>query len=349
MSKFSDLKRRVMESRAARSRAGRILVGAVTDFGADGALRQAASISFYTIFALSPLLVILVAVAGFVFGEERVRDEVVGQVGELVGEDGKALAGTVLKNAQKPGEGIIGTVAGVAMLIAGASVVFSELKKALNTVWDVERKPGGGVRGFLRGRVIAVGMVLVIACLLMVSLIFSAGLSATESWMGSSLPFPKAGLHTLDFAVSLVAFTLLFAVVFRVLPDAKIAWRDVWFGAFVTALLFNVGKLLIGLYLGKTSLASVYGAAGSLVIVLVWIYYSAAIFLFGAELTQAHAAISGREIEPTENARRLGDGEAARGTGNAGTGKAEGARRRAAAEVDQRAGGDGGLGAPLPR
>jgi membrane protein len=218
----------------------------------------------------------------------------------MVGEQGGHAIKAMIQGADKPGEGILGSALGVIMLLVGAAGLFSGLQDALNTIWGVQPKPGRGIWGIVRERFLSFSMVLGCAFLLLVSLVVSAALAAVVQLLGDW----QAGIlgHVLNEVVSLVVITLLFAMIFRFLPDAKIAWRDVWLGAVLTALLFEVGKFLIGLYLGHSSIASSYGAAGSLAVLLVWLYYSSQIFLFGAELTKAYADRFGSRIVPAPNA-----------------------------------------------
>jgi membrane protein len=266
----------------------------------DKAPRMGAALAYYTIFSLAPLLVIAVAVAGMVFGEDAARGQIVDEIGGLVGREGGRLIQLMIVKASQEGGGVLATVVGAVVLFVGAMGVFGELQASLNTIWEVEPKAGRGLWGILRDRLLSFVMVLGVAFLLLVSLVVSAALAAVGSLLGA-WDTSLVG-QILNFVASLVVFTLLFAMIFRLLPDAKIAWGDVWLGAAVTALLFSVGKLLIGLYLGHSSLASTYGAAGSLAVLLVWLYYSAQIFLFGAELTQVYANRFGSKIVPAENA-----------------------------------------------
>jgi membrane protein len=285
-------------------------------------MELAAAISYYAAFSLAPLLVIAVAVAGLVFGADRVRDEVVSQFAGMMGKQGGELVGTVLENASKPKEGTLATVLGVAALVIGASGAFGQLKEALNRTWEVREKKGGGVLRFVRTRFISFAMVLVIAFLLLVSLAVSALLTGVGAWASGMLPAWATVLEVANFVVSLGVVTVLIALVYRFLPDAHIGWREVWFGAAVTAGLFTLGKFLIGLYLGRTSTVSIYGAAGSLALILLWVYYSSLIFLFGAEITRARAQALGKMSVPKPGAERretAGPGSARPGGGEAKT------------------------------
>jgi membrane protein len=266
------------------------------------ASRMAAALAYYTVFSLAPILVISIAVAGLVFGQEAAEGRIVGQISGLVGTESASALEAMIAAARKPSTGILATVIGLATLIFGATGVFGELQESLNTVWGVKPKPGRGFLRMLKSRFVSFTMVIGIGFLLLVSLVVSAAIAALGSWVSGLLPWPEALLQALNTAVSIGAVALLFAMIFRVLPDVEIRWRDVWAGALFTAVLFALGKLAIGLYLGKSSTASSYGAAGALVVILVWVYYSAQILFFGAELTRSWAYQHGSRIEPDEDA-----------------------------------------------
>lgn len=265
----------------------------ITDFGKHRAPQLAAALSYYTIFSVAPLLIIAIAVAGLVFGQAAVQNQVIGQISGLVGPDAANLIQSMIQNASKPGAGVLATIIGIVALLAGAAGVFGQIKTSLNTIWDVQTPPGpGGIKGILRSlrsQLLSFGMVLGTGFLLLVSLILSAALSAVSQFVGNQVALPAAVWELVNFALSFFVITLLFAAIYKVLPDTQIDWRDVWIGAAVTALLFVIGKWLIGLYLGHASVASAYGAAGALVVLLVWIYYSADILFLGAEFTQVYA------------------------------------------------------------
>jgi len=284
--------------------------GLVKDTGTkwweDKAPRLGASLAFYTMLSLAPLLIIVVAVAGLVFGREAARGGLGEELQNLAGPQGAQVAGVVLENAsQQPGTGIFATVAGVVMLLFGATGVFIELQDALNTVWGVQPPPGRGVWGFIKDRFLSFSMVLGVAFLLLVSLVFSTLLTAMGTYMGGLLPNWAAVLHVLHLLLSVGLLTLLFALMFKYLPDATIAWGDVWVGAAVTALLFTLGKFLIGLYLGSSGIGSTYGAAGSFAVFLIWVYYSAQILFVGAEFTRVWAEHHGGLVPPDEDAKRV--------------------------------------------
>lgn len=256
----------------------------------DRAPRMGAALSYYTAFSLSPLLIIAIAVAGLLFGREAVEGYIVEQIGGLIGEETGRAIQTMIASSRRPAAGIIGSVVGVLTLAIGASGVFAELQDSLNTIWKVQPKAkGSGVLKIIRARFLSFAMVLTIGFLLLISLLVHAALAACGKFMGGLFPGTEALLHVINLVISFGVITLLFAMMFKMLPDVKIAWRHVWIGAGMTALLFTIGKFLIGLYLGKSGIASPYGAAGSLIVMLVWVYYSAQIFLFGAEFTHVYA------------------------------------------------------------
>lgn len=246
-----------------------------------------AAISYYTVFALAPILVVAIGIAGFVFGADAVSGEIVGQIEGLVGHSGAVAVQAMLEGASNRASGIFATVVGIVTLFLGATGLFLELQTALNVIWRVKPRPDAGLRGMVRQRVISFGLVIGVGFLLLVSLVVSAGLSALDKYVGAVLPGYVVVGQALNVVVSLGVVTLLFAMVYKTLPDVKLAWRDVWAGAIVTAGLFTVGKFVIGLYLGRSTTASSYGAAGSVVVLLLWIYYSSQIVLLGAEFTRA--------------------------------------------------------------
>lgn len=262
-----------------------------------------ASLAFYSILSLAPLVVIVLAIAGWVFGADAARGELVGQIQGLVGEEGAKAIEEMIAHAQRPGSGAVATLLGAVTLLFGASGVFGQLQEALNAVWGVEPKPGRGVWGLLRDRFFSFTMVLGTGFLLLVSLAMSAALAAAGKWLGGLLPGMEAVWGVVNFSVSFVVIAGLFALIFKYVPDVRIPWRDAVTGAVLTALLFNVGKSALGLYLGMQSVGSAYGAAGSLVVLAVWVYYSAQILLFGAEFTRAYAEERGARIEPDQNAK----------------------------------------------
>lgn len=276
-----------------------------SEWSKDKASRLAAALSYYTIFSVAPLLIIAVAVAGLVFGRAAATQQLVAEAQDLLGPQGAEAIRTLLENASRTGAGIMATVIGVGTLLVGASGAFAQLQDSLNTIWEVKPKAGRGIKGVLRDRFLSFSLVLVIGFLLLVSLVLSAALAAMGKYLAGVLPLSSALMQAFNFALSFAVTTFLFALIFKVLPDVRIRWRDVWIGAAVTALLFSVGRFLIGLYLGRSSVSSAYGAAGSLVVVLVWVYYSAQILFLGAEFTQVYATRFGRGLSPKPNAEAL--------------------------------------------
>ncbi len=280
----------------------RLLKEAFREWQQDKVSLLAAALAYYTVFSVTPLLVIAIAIAGAVFGQDTAKNEIVQQINALVGEQGAQVIEIALANANQPQLGSLASIISLIILLVGASGVFAQLQEALNTVWDVKPKSDRGLGQFLRKRLLSFGMVLAIGFLLLVSLIFSAILSGISNLEINLLPGWVSLLRLLNLAISLGMVSLLFALIYKYLPDAKIRWQDVWVGAIITALLFTLGKFLIGLYLGRGSLGSTYGAAGSLIIFLAWVFYSAQILLFGAEFTQVYARKYGRTICPDRHA-----------------------------------------------
>lgn len=252
----------------------------------DKAPTLAAALAFYTVFSLAPLLIIVIAIAGLVFGQEAAQGQLVGQLQSLVGKDGAETIQQLVANASNPQSGIVATLIGVATLLWGATNVFTNLKEALNMIWNVEPPPGRGWMGFLQDRVLSFAMILSIGFLLLVSLVISAVLAAVNQWLNGLLHIPVGIWQLIDFGISFSVVTVLFALIYKFLPDVKLAWNDVWVGAAITSVLFTIGKSLIGIYLGSSGIGSTYGAAGSFVILLLWINYSAQILFLGAEFTQ---------------------------------------------------------------
>jgi membrane protein len=281
----------------------RISVGAWVD---DYAPSMGAALAYYTLFSIAPLLIIAIAVAGLVFGQEAARGEIVAQIQGIIGREGAIAVQGLLKSANEPARGIFLTVVSIITLVIGATTVFAELQSDLDRIWRVPvPAKENGIWILLRTRLLSFGLVLGLGFLLLVSLVVSAAIAAFGKWWNGFFEGWEALLQALNFAISFAITTLLFALIYKLMPRARIAWRDVWVGAAVTALLFEIGKILIGLYLGKTSVASGFGAAGSLVVLLVWVYFAAQIFLLGAEFTWVYsheygskAAQTGSGIDP---------------------------------------------------
>jgi len=273
-------------------------------WSADNPFQLAAALAYYTLFSMAPLLMIAIAVAGLVFGQEASQNQVIGIIEDLVGVQGARAIQEIIESAgQRPDAGFFATAVGMILLLLGAGGVVGQLQDSLNTIWRVVPKASRGMMGFLQDRLVSYSMVLSVGFLLLVSLVISAVLTAVSGIVGSFLSIDAATAHGLDFVVSFAFIMLLFAVIYKFVPNVRIAWRDVWIGAATTSLLFSVGKFLIGFYLGHSTVASIYGAAGSLVTLLLWVYYSSLMFLFGAELTQVYATRYGSKVTSAENAQ----------------------------------------------
>ncbi len=268
----------------------------------DRALRFSAALAYYSIFAMAPLVIIAISVAGLLFGEEAARGQVYQQLDWLLGAKGAAEIQTLIQASSDTSKSLVATAIGILTLLIGASGVFGQLKDALNTIWGVMLKPGGGIKGALKEYLLSFSMVLGVGFLLIISLLLSAVLQAINNFMIGYLPIPSF-VTPLSLAVSFVVLVLLFGLIFKMLPDVLINWSDVWIGATVTALLFTAGKFLISLYLGTSSIASSFGAAGALILILVWVYYSTTIFLLGAEFTKVYASRYGSGIRPSRHAQ----------------------------------------------
>ncbi len=268
----------------------------------DKAPRLGAALAYYTALSIAPLLVIAIFIAGMVFGKEAAQGYLLDQIRGLVGAQGGQAIETMLAHANQPRTGSVAVAFGVITLLAGAAGVVGQLQDALDTIWEVAPKPGRGVIGFIKDRFLSLAMVLGFGFLLLVSLILSTVLTALGTFFIGLMPAAAPAMEAVNFVISLGVTALLFAMIFKLVPDAKIAWGDVWIGAALTALLFTLGKFLLGLYLGRSGITSTYGAAGSLVALLVWVYYSAQIAFYGAEFTKAYANRFGSRIVPTEDA-----------------------------------------------
>jgi membrane protein len=268
----------------------------------DKAPRLGAALAYYTALSIAPLLVIAIFIAGLAFGKEAAQGYLLDQIRGLVGVQGGEAIETMIAHANQPRTGSLAAVLGVITLLAGAAGVVGQLQDALNTIWEVVPKPGRGVIGFLKDRFLSLAMVLGFGFLLLVSLILSTVLTALGTFFVGLMPAAAPALEVANFVISLAVTALLFAMIFKLLPDAEIAWGDVWIGAALTALLFTLGKFLLGLYLGRSGITSTYGAAGSLVALLVWVYYSAQIVFFGVEFTKAYANRFGSRIVPSQDA-----------------------------------------------
>jgi membrane protein len=282
-----------------------VLKAAFAGWWNDNVPRMGAALAYYTLFALAPILIVAIAVAGLAFGPEAVRGEIVGQIEGLVGRDGAQAVQAMLEGASKPSSSIPATIIGIITFFLGATGAFLELQADLDAIWRVKPKSRGNfLKDLLMQRFISFGLVLGFAFLLLTSLVVSAALAAVHTYMGNAFPGVAVLWEALNVIVSLIVITLLFAMIYKVLPDVKLTWSDVWVGALVTAGLFTIGKFLIGLYLGTSSFGSTYGAAGSVVVVLVWVYYSSQIILLGAEFTRAYVEQFGPRPPPVEFATK---------------------------------------------
>jgi membrane protein len=284
-----------------------MLQEAFRQWSEDKPFELAAALAYYTLFSLAPLLLIAITIAGVVFGREVTERQLMTTFGGLVGPQGAEAIQGLLHSASQPQSGLLGTLLGIVTLLIGAGGVVGQLQDSLNTIWGVAPKPGRGLLGMVQDRFVSLGMVLGVGFLLLVSLVVSTVLSAAIHFLSGALPGGEGLWHVVELVVSFGFVTLLFALIYKVLPAVEIAWRDVWVGAGMTAVLFTVGKFLLGLYLGQSGVTSAYGAAGSLVLVLVWVYYSGLIFFFGAEFTQVYANTYGTGVKPDETAMAVED------------------------------------------
>lgn len=276
------------------------------DWSEDKAPRLAAALAYYTLFSLAPLLILVIAITSFILGNNvDVRTRLLDQVQELMGPQAAEAVNTMIENNNQPGSGIVATVIGIVTLLMGATGLFGQLKDALNTIWEVQPEKGGGIMNMIRGRFLSFTMVLGTSFLLLVELVISAGIAAVTGVLNNMFGGAAIIAQIVNFLISVGVVTLIFALIYKILPDVDIEWKDVWMGALVTSLLFNIGKTLIGLYLGNSATASAYGAAGSLVVLLLWVYYSAQILFLGAEFTQVYARRHGSKMLPAEGATRM--------------------------------------------
>ena len=282
-----------------------VLNAAVAGWWNDDVPRMGAALAYYTLFSLAPIFIVAIAIAGLAFGEEAVRGEIVGQIEGLVGHDGAQAVQAMLEGAAKPSSSILVTTLGVITFFLGATGAFLELQADLDAIWRVKPKSRGSfLRDLLMQRLISFGLVLGFAFLLLTSLVVSAALAAAHRYMGNAFPGVAVLWEAVNVVVSLGVITLLFAMIYKVLPDVKLDWSDVWVGALVTAGLFTIGKFLIGLYLGTSTFASTYGAAGSVIVILVWVYYTSQLILLGAEFTRAYVEQFGPRPPPVEFATK---------------------------------------------
>lgn len=279
-----------------------IIKGTVSEFSEDNVLRLSAALAYYAMFSIGPLLIIIVGVAGLAFGDQSVRQQVEQQMQSMMGQNAAHTLDSMMAAQNKHGSSLAATIVGIVVLLFGASGVFGQLQDALNTIWEVKSKPGTGIWSYIRSRFLSLTMVLGIGFLLLVSMALTTALTAATGAIGSRFGISEPLAHAFNFIVSFAVITVLFAMIFKYLPDVKVPFSKVWSGAIFTALLFTVGKYLLALYLGRESTTSSYGAAGSVVLVLLWIYYASVILFFGAEFTQVYARQTGARVVPARYA-----------------------------------------------
>lgn len=285
--------------------AGSIALESLRGFFGGEPFQLAAALSYYTLLSIAPLLLVVIGAAGFLLGEEQVRDALVAQVRDLVGEEGASLLETVSQNVGTKRSNVISMMVGFALMILGATTVFAQLQTALNRVWGVKATPSNAVLGFIRSRLVSLTVVLGLAFLLLVSLVFSAAISGIQAYLGNLLPGAAIIWTLVNHAVSLILVALLLAMLFRYVPDVEISWRDTVIGALVTAILLTLGKHAIGIYLGRAGVGSAYGAAGSAVVFMVWVYYVSVILFLGAEITKVIARRRGNPLVPSAHATAI--------------------------------------------
>lgn len=275
----------------------RIAKGTVKGFSSDKVLRLSAALAYYAIFSLGPLLFIVITLAGFAFGEEAVRGRVQHELQSYIGEQSAKTIESMMA-APKSGKNVVVTILGIVALLIGATGLFGQLQDALNTIWEVKAKPGHSLAGFLRQRFLSLAMILGVCFLLLISMVVTTTVESITASAAHGMTLPEAMTNILSIVISFVVVTLLFAMIFKLLPDVRMPWSTVWVGAIGTALLFTGGRYLLSLYLGKQASSSNYGAAGSVAVILLWVYYSSVILFFGAEFTKVFAAEKGIKVVP---------------------------------------------------
>jgi membrane protein len=285
--------------RAARA----VVVDAGGSFFGHEPFQLAAALSYYTLLSMAPVLLIITGLGGFLLGQDEIQRELVAQVRAVMGEEGAVVVQTLIRNVEQPERGVISMILGFALIIVGATTVFAQLQTSLNQIWNVRAAPSNAVLGLVRSRLVSFGVVLSLGLILLVSLLLSAVLTALYDRISAILPGAPFVWQAITDGVSIALLTLLIAALFKFVPDAHIAWRDTWIGAFATAVMLIAGKFAIGLYLGQASIGSAYGAAGSVVVLMAWVYYTSLILLFGAELTRAGARHRGVPVRPSRYAR----------------------------------------------
>jgi membrane protein len=270
-----------------------LIKSAFTSWSNDYAQSMGAALAYYTLFSIAPLLLIVISISGIIFGPEAARGEIIGQLNNLMGEQGALAVQTLLESINQPTEGIAATTIGIILLLVGATTVFGELQNSLDRIWRAPARAKSSLWNLVRARLLSFGMIMGVGFLLLVSLIFSAGLSAISKWWSPVFTNWVMVAGVFNFIFSFLLTTGMFAMIYKIMPRANIRWNEVWIGAAITAALFTVGKWLIGIYIGKSAIANGYGAAGSILALLIWVYYSAQIFLMGAEFTWAYSHIFG--------------------------------------------------------
>lgn len=284
----------------------RIFLAAGKCWAEDNAFKHAGAVSFYTLFSLAPIMLIAVTLAGAIFGTDAAQGELTAQLTGLVGADGAQVVEKLLAESRPDLHGWLPALLGGGVLLVGATTVFAQLQESLNAIWGVAARPTrNSFVVLLVRRLLSFALVLTIGFLLLVSLVLTTAITVMTTYAEGLLPMPPGVLRGLDLLIPLVVVTVLFAMIFKVLPDVELRWRDVWRGAFITAVLFGVGRMLISFYLGRTDIASTYGAAGSLVLLLMWVYYSTLILIFGVEFTRAYLDEHGRRVRPKSKAVRV--------------------------------------------
>ncbi len=287
-----------------------IIKGTVAEFNEDNVLRLSAALAYYAIFSIGPLLAIAVGVAGLVFGSQSAHQQIHNSLQSMLGDNSAKMVDSMM-SARQQGKSVVTLIIGIVALLVGAAGVFGQLQDSLNTIWEVTSKPGAGIWAIIRKRFLSFSMVLGVGFLLLVSLALSTALATFSGYIQTLIPMGNLIGHVFDFMVSFGVVTVLFAMIFKYLPDVRIPWSKVWVGAIGTALLFTIGKFLLGLYLGRQSTSSAYGAAGSVIIILMWVYYASIILLFGAEFTQVYARRTGAKVRPDKYAVPLTEEERA--------------------------------------
>jgi membrane protein len=303
----ADTPRPILQKKSFNKKAVRdFLAETYNEWSNDNAMTLGAALAFYTTFSMAPLLIIVIAIFGFILGEKTVQAEIIKQVQELIGEQGATAVSTMIHTAYRHGSGFWATIIGIVAILIGSTSALVMLKHALNIVWGAKPNPNAPVWNMIKERILSFVMILLIGFLLILSLMSSVALSFVIRFFHNVLPVPPFFIQTADFVISVSLITLLFALIYKVLPDVEIAWTDVWIGSAITALLFTLGKFLFGMYLGRSSISSAYGAASSLAIILMWVYYSSQIFFIGAEITQVYANRYGSRVRPRWNMSRPG-------------------------------------------